>query len=122
MIGSASILVTLAFRAIGGISARRVADVATDRFLPIKPETRLLLRPVHDEGEPHRLPTRRRIEARDADVAVAIDTTAIVEFFHDACRVAQVEHWQSPHLPISIAGMRVVGEFDVHRPTLVEAI
>src|SRR5262245_16241416 len=109
--------VTLAFRAIRGIGSRRVADVAAGRFLPVEAQSGFVLWPVDDEGDPDRLPTVRGVEAGDADVAVAVDAAAVVELFHDAGRIAQVEHRQSPHLPIGVARMRIVGELDVHGPT-----
>ena len=85
---SASIPVALTFRPIGGIGARGVAHVAADRFLPVESEARLVFRPIHDEGEPHRLPAMRRIERGDADVTVVIDAPAVVELFNDPGRVA----------------------------------
>src|ERR1700751_4131981 len=114
--------VALALRAIGCIGARRVADVAPNRLLAVEPEARLDLRPVDDEGEAHRLPTVRGVEAGDTDVAIAIDPPAVGEFLHDARGVAQVEHRQAPHLPIGVAGMGIVGELKVDRPALVETI
>src|ERR1700756_3405069 len=114
--------VTLAFRTIRGIGPRGVAGVGAGLLLPVEPETGLVFRAVDDEGDPDRLPSVARIEARNADVAIAVDAPAVVELLHDAGRIAQVEHWQSPHLPIGVAGMRVVGELDVHGPTLVQAI
>src|SRR4029450_1126995 len=62
------------------------------------------------------------IVGRHPDVAVAIDLPAFTELHHHAGGIAQVEHRQAPHLPETIAGMRVVGEFDVHRPALAETI
>src|SRR5271165_2775029 len=114
--------VALALGSVGRVGARGVADVAPLSFLAVKPEAGLMLRPVDDEGEAHRLPAVRGIEAGDADIAVAIDAPAVSELLHDPCGIAQVEHRQAPHLPIGVAGMRIVGELDVHRPALVETI
>src|SRR5947208_9681325 len=107
-------LVTLTFRAVGGVGARRIADVAAGRLLTVEPESALMLRPVDDEGDADRLPAVRGIEGGNADIAIAIDAPAIGELLHDPGGVAQVEHGQSPHLPKDVAGMRIVGELDVH--------
>src|SRR5215471_11748896 len=104
------------------IGMSRIAQIAAGGFLTVKAEAGLFLRPVDDEGNTNRLPAVAGIEAGDADVAVAIDAPAIGKLLHDARRVAQIEHRQTPHLPIGIAWMRVVGEFDVHRPALLQAI
>ena len=65
-----------AFRTVGGVGAGRVADVAAGNFLPLEAEAWLLLRPVDDEGQPHRFPAVAGIERRHADVAVAIHLAA----------------------------------------------
>src|ERR1700682_1594823 len=62
------------------------------------------------------------IERRHPDVAVAIDLAAFIELHQHARGVAEIEHRQPPHLPEIIAGMRIVGEFDVHPPAFAEAI
>src|SRR5207247_434572 len=104
------------------IGPRRIARVATGSLLSIEPEAWFLLRPVHDEGDTNRLPAVAGVKAADANVAVAVDTAAIREFAHDAGGIAQIEHRQAPHLPIGVAGMRVVGELDIHRPAFLETI
>jgi hypothetical protein len=43
-------------------------------------------------------------------------------FVHDAGRVLHVEQGRAPHLPESIARVRVVGEFDRARPALRDRV
>ena len=108
-------------RAIGRVARWCSGSLRPADLLRIEPEP-APLRPVDDEGDPHRFPAMAGIEAEDADVAVAIDLAALVELHHHAGGVLEIEHRQAPHLPIGVAGMRIVGELDVHRPALVEAI
>src|SRR6266404_2148204 len=109
-------------RAVDSIGFRGVADVAAGHFVPFKAEARLLLWPVDDERQPHRLPAMAGVESRHPDVAVAVNLAALGQFHHHAGSVAKIKHRQAPHLPEIIAGMRIVGELDVHRPTLLQAI
>ncbi len=51
-----------------------------------------------------------------------IGLAAGAHFGHDAGGVVQVEHRHAPHLPVGVAGMRVVGELDAHGPFLAQAI
>ena len=91
-------------------------------LVPLEPEAGLVLGPVDDERQPQQFPAMAGIERRHPDVAVAIHLAAFGQFHHHASGVAQVEHRQSPHLPEIVAGVRIVGEFDVHRPALLQAI
>ena len=112
----------LTFGLIDPIGFRRVADISPNDFLALEPEARLLLRPVDDEGNPDRLPTMTGIETRHSNVAIAIGAAAVSEFHHDSCGILQIEHRKTPHLPVDIPWVGIVGEFDVHCPALVEAI
>src|ERR1700738_451790 len=63
-----------------------------------------------------------RIESRETNITVAIGPAALREFHHHRGSVFYIEHWQAPHLPIGISRMRVVGELDVHRPAVIDAV
>src|SRR6185369_2459912 len=106
----------------GGVGVSGIADVAAGVLLALKSESRLLLRAIDDKGYPYRLPAVARIESADANVTVAVYAAAFGKLLHDAGRIAQIEHRQPPHLPIGVARMGIVGEFDVHRPSLFETI
>ncbi len=90
--------------------------------MPLEPEAWLFLGAIDDEGQPHRFPAMAGIERRQPDVAVAIDLATFGQFHQDAGGIAQIEHRQPPHFPEIVARMRIVGEFDVHRPALGQAI
>src|ERR1700733_7580651 len=109
-------------RTIAGIGFGGVADVAAGHFVPLEAEAGLLLRPVDDERQPQRFPTMAGIERRQPDIPVAIDLAAFIQFHQHAGGVAQIEHRQAPHFPEAVAGVRIVGEFDVHRPAIGQAI
>ncbi len=91
--------VALASRSIGRIGSRRIADVAASHLMPLEPEARLFLRPVDDEGEPHRLPAMAGVERRQADVAVAIHLAAFGQLHHHAGGVAESRTSAGPTCP-----------------------
>src|SRR5208283_1319522 len=110
-------------RLVGGVGARRVALRTAIDFLPLQLEARLFLRTVGDERQPYAFPSRRRIERREADIRPAlVDLAALRQLIQDSSRILEVEHRLAPHVPIGVAGMRVVGELDVHRPTVALAV
>src|SRR5262249_45360259 len=104
------------------VRLRRIPHGAAGRLLTLEPEAGLVGWPVDDEGELDRFPARRSVEGDDADIAVAIDPAAIRELQHQRRRVRAVEHRVTPHLPIGVARMAVVGEVQADRPAIVDAV
>src|SRR5512139_3830012 len=100
----------------------RVADEPPGALLAPQPVAGLLLRTVHDEGEPHGLEASRRVERVQLDVAVRMRLARLAELRHHARRVLQVEHGHAPHLPVGVAGMRIVGVLEGHGPVLSERV
>ena len=62
------------------------------------------------------------IECHQPNIPVAIDLTAFPQFHHQCCSVRIVEHRMRPHVPIGIAGVRIVRKFETDRPAIVDAI
>ena len=62
-----------------------------------------------------------RLEVRDSPERLGALAAARRDLC-DAGGVDEVEHRQAPQLPVGVPGMRVVGEFDIHRPALAQAI
>src|SRR5882757_8002941 len=114
--GKSYLVVAPALGTIRRIGCRGVADIAAIDLMPLQAEAGLMLRPVDDERQPLRLPAMAGIERRHPDVTVTIHLAAFVELHQHARGVAEIEHRQPPHFPEIVAGMRIVGEFDVHRP------
>src|SRR4051794_18892339 len=112
----------LGWRVCGLPAHGGVADRATAHLLPHQLELGFLRRAVDDERDPHRFPPMAGVEAAEADVSGAIHSAGFGELHHHAGGVLEIEHRQAPHLPIGVAGMRIVGELDVHGPTIGQAI
>src|SRR5579859_1015884 len=104
------------------ISPCGVAHRPSLDLLAFQEEAALLGRAVDDEGQFHRFPAVRAVEGGNADIAIAERLAASGQLGQDAGGVLEVEHRLAPHLPIGVAGMRIVGEFDVHAITAVEAV
>ena len=68
-----------ALRTVGCVGFRRVSNIAAGHFVPLQPEAGFVLRPVDDEGQPHRFPAVAGIERRHPDVAVAVHLAALIE-------------------------------------------
>src|SRR5260370_35644539 len=51
-----------------------------------------------------------------------VGSAALVDFVEDRSGVLLVKHRQSPHLPVCIARMGIVGELDIERPIVVQTV
>src|ERR1019366_7419670 len=117
-------------RAFGALLHRIAFDAVAHRapglFRADEPEAGFVRRPVDDEGQNHRLGAVRRIEGTEPDVMAGERLAAALQLEHHAGCVRYVEHRIAEHLPVDIAGMRIVrvlepnspppGEAEVHLP------
>src|SRR2546425_4141808 len=104
--------VALAHGPIGCVAARGIADVAAVGFLPHQREAGLVLRPIDDEGQPHRLDTAGRVKCVDPDVMLRPRLSAGLYLGHHGRRILELEHWYSKHFPVRVARVRIVGVLD----------
>ena len=93
-----------------------VAHAAAVDLLPPSPEARLVLRTLDDEGHHHGFPTTVVVEGVDADIGIAIGLAAFIQIHHHAFGVFQIEHRVTPHFPVGVPGMRLIGIFDADGP------
>src|ERR1700682_5106156 len=99
-----------------------IADDAVVGLLAREAKARIVRWPVHDERQRDGLAALATVVGTHADIVLGVGCAALVDGMQDGRRVLLVEHWQSPHLPVVVAGMRVVGEFDIDGPVIVQAV
>src|SRR4051812_28090477 len=109
-------------RLLGRVAADRVVDVAARSLGAHQLEAALVGWPVDDEGHADRLEAPVAVERQHLDVLVRVGLAAGLDFHHHAGGIGDVEHRLSPHIPIGVAGMRVVGRLDRDRPALIERV
>src|SRR5271165_4143880 len=98
----------LAFR----VGTNRVLDLAVHPLRPLQIKTGLMFGALHDEAQHGRLPALCSVVAVRLDIDVGKRRTALIDFLHDGIGVYQIKHRQSPHLPVHISRMGVVGVLD----------
>src|SRR5690606_23254340 len=104
--------VALSFGFPGRVAFDRVADGAALNLLPVDTESRLLFRAVDDKAHADRFPSGRGVEGDDPDIFPAMFLAAFVDLEDHSGGIRIVEHRMSPHLPIGVPGMRIIGIFD----------
>src|ERR1700712_844894 len=107
---------------LGGVGVHRVADLAVTSLLAVQAEARFVGGAVDQEGQGDGLPAEARVVGDDPHVALRVLLAAGADLVHHRGRVGQVEHRQSPHVPVRVAGMRVVGGLDRDRPLVAERV
>src|SRR2546421_5169501 len=85
-------------------------------------KARIVRRSVHNERETNRLTTFTAVVGTYPDIVIRIVSTTLVNLLHDAYRIFHVKHRQSPHLPVGIARMGIVGKLYIYRPIIVKTI
>src|SRR5664280_2699787 len=108
----------LAFR----VGTNRVLDLAVPLLRPLHVKTGLVFGALHDEAQHGGLPALGSVVAVHLDVEVGECRTARIDFSHDIVGIREIEHGQSPHLPVHVSRMGVVGILDRQSPAIDKAI
>src|SRR6266851_9215811 len=104
------------------MAADRVVDTTAGSLGADKLEPGLLRGSVDDERHADRLEPFPGVEGEQLYVFLGMRRATGIDLDHRAGQVLHVEHRRAPHLPKCVAGMRIVGELDGDRPTLVERV
>ena len=107
---------------VRGVAMQGIPYDAIMSILAEQMKARIVRRSVHNERETNRLTTFTAVVGTYPDIVIRIVSTALVNLMHDAYRIFHVKHRQSPHLPVGIARMGIVGELYIYRPIIVKAI
>src|SRR6266566_4844115 len=78
--------------------------------------------PVHNKRDGKGLTALPAVVGPHSNVVIRVGFTALVDLIEDGRRIHYVEHRQPPHFPIRIAWMRIISEFDVNRPVIVQTV
>src|SRR6478735_1036476 len=111
-VGAGVIAVPLAGRLCRGVGKGGVSDSAVGTFGPFEAETRLLGGALDDEREGGGLPAETSVIGVESHVGVGVRGPAGIDLEQDPGGVLEIEHRQAPHLPVHVAWVWVVGEFD----------
>src|SRR6266568_8383536 len=122
MINCRSVGEAFAFGLVRCITMQGVAHDTVMGLLAGQPEARILWRPVHDERDGDGLTTLTAVVGAHPDIVTGVGFAALVDLIQNCCRVLDVKHRQSPHLPVAVARMGIVGELYIYRPIIVKAI
>src|SRR5579859_2500004 len=99
-----------------------IANDAVVRLLARQAKARIVRWSVHDKRKSDGLAALATVVSAHPDIVIWVGPAALVDLIQDRCRVLLVEHRQPPHLPVGITWVRVVGELNVERPVVVQAI
>src|SRR5664279_1729309 len=99
--GCSAAVPRLAFR----VGTNRVLDLAVPVLRPLQIKTGFVFWTLHDEAQHGRLPALGSVVAVYLDVEVGKRRTARIDFSHDIVGVREIEHGQSPHLPVHVSRM-----------------
>src|SRR5438874_1473983 len=85
-------------------------------------ETRIVWRPVHDEREGDALAPLAAVVDTYPDIVMRVGFATLVDRIENGHRIPDVKHWQSPHFPVGVARMGIVGKFYVDGPVVVQTV
>src|SRR6266702_134447 len=85
-------------------------------------ETRIVRRSVHNERESNRLPSLAAVISTHADIVMRVGFAALVDLMQNRRWILFIKHWQSPHLPIGVARMGIIGELYIDGPVVVQTV
>src|SRR5581483_4760918 len=102
--------------------ANRVTHLPIRTFRALQFKTRFVLWPVHQEAQHGCLPAFLAVITVEFYVLIGESPPACSDFRHRHFRITPIEHGHSPHLPITVAGMGIVGMLDRYGPAIRHAI
>src|ERR1035441_9491976 len=108
----------LAFR----VGTNRVLDLTVPLLRPLHIKTGLVFGTLHDEAQHGRLPALGSVVAVHLNVEVGESPAAFIDFSHDIVGIREIEHGQSPHFPVHVSRMGVIGVLDRYGPAVDKAI